>query len=423
MVPSLWAVSGTFSIQNFLHAQSKTRAVLVVTFIVTALHPCWCYLFIYGVGLGYLGAALAVSTSKIIELILLVTYVHAAALDTGLSLQCSTEVFKDWWPFLKLGLPNMVMMSEWWASEIIIFLSGMLTDPQDEVSAMSIYQSTLSICFMVPSSFQVSGSTRVGNALGANDAYAANLAATVAPMLAAISTVLLSFVLFFLRDRWGFIFTTDRSVVKLVERIMPVILVYIIADGIQSALTGVLKGMGKQRIGGPIVVFSYYAVGLPISYYLAFKENMGILGLCTGTTVGTAVHMLLYLAVCLRTNWKHECELVQQRQRRDARKHVADSGYDSNDDDNDDETWLESMETALSGVGVVGGMRRVLGMRDASPDPQSTPRNRGESFTLSLYRRMAKAVGIKVKPTEYELVQHYTDSLVPGSLDDDLIIM
>ena len=42
------------------------------------------------------------------------------------------------------------MMGEWWASEAIIFMSGALADPENTVSAMSIYQNTLSICFMIP---------------------------------------------------------------------------------------------------------------------------------------------------------------------------------------------------------------------------------------------------------------------------------
>jgi MATE family multidrug resistance protein len=488
LVPSLWAVAGTLSLQNWLHSQSKTHAVLAVTFTVTLLHPCWCYLFIYAARLGYLGAAMAVSMSKILELSLLLTYTHMASLDTGLSVWCTWDTFRGWWPFLRLGLPNMVMMSEWWASEIIIFMAGTLANPENQVSAMSIYQSTLSICFMIPSSFQVSAATRVGNALGGNDPYAANLAATVAPMMAAISSVLLSFVLFSLKDRWGFIFTTDAAVVAIVESVLPIVLIYIVADGIQSALTGVLKGVGKQKIGGPIVVFSYYAVGLPVSYLLAFRGNFGVIGLCVGTTVGTAIHMLLYLMVVLRTNWPYETRQVQKRMRRatfqrqppaciqalgDGSSPAAGGGYDSGDDD--ENTWWESIEDALSGLGLLSGGTNSSnrnnssgigsnssspngsqhGLRDSSSkDTESMLNNRrgsnanninsnsysrtthqtndhstavaaaahdngSSSLGSSLYKMFAKAVGIKVGPSEYELVHRCTDSLVSNLAEDE----
>ena len=50
----------------------------------------------------------------------------------------------------------MLMMGEWWASEAIIFMAGSLVDPENTVSAMSIYQNTLSICFMMPSRWGLS---------------------------------------------------------------------------------------------------------------------------------------------------------------------------------------------------------------------------------------------------------------------------
>jgi len=60
-------------------------------------------------------------------------------------------------PLLKLALPNILMMTEWWASEIVIFLSGLLPQPELHVAAMSIFQNTNSICFMLPAGIQTSG--------------------------------------------------------------------------------------------------------------------------------------------------------------------------------------------------------------------------------------------------------------------------
>ena len=63
---------------------------------------------------------------------------------------------------------------------------------------------------------------------------------------------------------------------------MAVLIVYVVFDGVQSALTGVLKGLGKQRLGGPVVVLAYYGIGLPLSYYLGFTLHQGVVGLCVG---------------------------------------------------------------------------------------------------------------------------------------------
>ena len=58
------------------------------------------------------------------------------------------------------------MMSEWWASEIIIFMSGALPDPELQMGAMSIYQNLLALCFMLPAGVREACSTIVGNAIG-----------------------------------------------------------------------------------------------------------------------------------------------------------------------------------------------------------------------------------------------------------------
>ena len=75
---------------------------------------------------------------------------------------------------------------------------------------------------------------------------------------------------------------------------MAVLIVYVVFDGVQSALTGVLKGLGKQRIGGPVVVLAYYGVGLPLSYYLGFTLHQGVVGLCVGMDVLVVDYLSLF---------------------------------------------------------------------------------------------------------------------------------
>ena len=44
------------------------------------------------------------------------------------------------------------------------------------------------------------------------------------------------------RSRWAYLFTNDIVVVDIVVSILPVLVLYVVTDGVQSALTGVLKG-------------------------------------------------------------------------------------------------------------------------------------------------------------------------------------
>lgn len=122
-----------------------------------------------------------------------------------------------------------------------------------------------------------------------------------------------------LRYAIGRIFTNDAAVVHLLGTLAYIFVAYIIADGLQTALTGVIKGAGKQYIAGPVVVFSYYGVAIPLSVLLALDMrgrgyNMGVKGLCIGTLVGTIVHMCCF-AVVVYVYTDLEEEVVKLREK------------------------------------------------------------------------------------------------------------
>lgn len=61
---------------------------------------------------------------------------------------------KPGWPqFLRLALPNFLMISEWWAAEAIVLLAGTLPNAEISLTAMAIFSNTCtwgwkSICFV-----------------------------------------------------------------------------------------------------------------------------------------------------------------------------------------------------------------------------------------------------------------------------------
>lgn len=411
MLPGLWALACSACIQNWLYAQSKTRAIMFITFITAIIHPFWCYLFIYHLRIGYLGAAISVSVTKMSELCMLIIYVCflSEVLKESRFTWQIRAAFYDWWSFLRLGLPNLMMMTEWWASEAIIFMSGSLPQPDYEVSAMSIYQNLISLCFMLPQGFHVSGNTRVGNALGENRPRAASLAAKISASLGLCISILASLVIASLHKYIGRLFTDDSHVLKIVSRIIPILVCYVIADGSQTSLTGVLKGLGKQKIGGPIVLISYYAFGLPLSAFFAFSWGLklGIVGLCLGTMIGTWIHSLLYVVVISHTNWNKEAELVQIQQKFLGSDRSIPVAMDDLDDDQIVEWWDEI---------------DFLGKRDENNDSKAVSRRPTiqslHDVGVVSYNYFARKFGWKEKLSEYEMVKNYTETI----LDDVVVI-
>ena len=57
---------------------------------------------------------------------------------------------------------GMLLISEWWASEIMTILGGLLPDAERQLSAIAIYTTTNAMCFMLSLGLSTAVSTRWG---------------------------------------------------------------------------------------------------------------------------------------------------------------------------------------------------------------------------------------------------------------------
>ncbi len=307
--------------------------------------------FIHFMGWGYLGAAAATTTYELIQPTLLLAYtfgtragsdrvlhnIAASAVDRyELSFwQESTMAVSSWTgvkEYLGLAIPGLVSISEWWASETCIFLSGRLTPlPELTLGAMALFQTINTFCFMFPVSFGIAGAARVGSLLGRNDPCAASFAGLVSVASASSVSALIGIMLFIIPH--GFfpsLFAPDEDdLIKETMKTIPLLALYVFADGTQTALNGVIKGCGRQAVAMPAVIVSYWVVGVPMAYYLAFVRHpgtgtcddgyfCGVVGLVAGTTTGTWLHMILFgVVVFAFTDWGEQAEKAQFRVRKE----------------------------------------------------------------------------------------------------------
>jgi hypothetical protein len=311
------------------------------------------------------------------------------------------------------------MMTEWWASEIIIFMSGSLPDGELMMSTMSIYQNIIAMCFMAPAAFNTSAATIVGNALGEGNAIKAKSSSFIAPALTLLSSLSISACILPLRHELGRVFTDDGNVIAMVSTLSPLIVAYIISDGCQTSLTGVIKGMGKQGIASPIVLVSYYGVGIPLSSYLAMDWGLGwgVFGLCTGTLIGTIVHMLSFMVFVYGcTDWEKEVQRVKLLQLTDAIIEIDENS-----------STITTINSTPSTKGVFGDYDEddswwdeISFIRKPYSDTVAVSRDGSSSWIGGMYSTIRNIfTGKKGATGEYELVKTYTDSLNPIHMHDD----
>jgi len=68
---------------------------------------------------------------------------------------------------------------------------------------------------------------------------------------------------------------------------------FFIADGVQTAMAGALRGLNDTRIPMLLAAFSFWVVGFGALYVLAFPLKFGVTGVWIGFTIGLIVYCAL----------------------------------------------------------------------------------------------------------------------------------
>jgi MATE family multidrug resistance protein len=263
--------------KRYVQAQGIFSATMYVLLICAPLNAYLNYVFVWRLGWGFIGAPIAVSITENILPLLLFLYVYF--ID---GYQCwggfDRRALKNWTPMIKLALPGLVMvLAEFLAFEMLTLSASWLGPTQ--LAAQSVLGSITGITFQIPFPISVAASTRIANLIGATLAVPAKTAAKVAGVFAVGVGIFNLLLLSLLRDYIPRLFTPDEEVIGLVAALLPLCAAFQLFDALACACNGILRGLGRQEVGGYVGLFAYYVVGLPISFGTGFGAGWGLYGL------------------------------------------------------------------------------------------------------------------------------------------------
>ncbi|PSR84702.1 Protein DETOXIFICATION like [Actinidia chinensis var. chinensis] len=314
MIPSIFAYGLLQCLVKFLQTQNIVFPMMISSGITTLVHLLMCWVLVFKSGLGVRGAALANSISYWTNVILLALYVKFSSSCVKSWTGFSKEALQNILFFLKLAIPSAVMVClEMWSFEMMVLLSGLLPNPQLETSVLSVCLNTASTVWMIPFGLSNAVSTRVSNELGAGHPQAARLAVNVVLVLAVTEGILVGAILILIRNIWGYAYSNEVEVVRFVASMMPILAISNFMDGLQSVLSGSVRGCGRQKAGAFINLGSYYLVGIPCALLFAFVLHMGGRGLWLGIICALIVQVLSLLTITLRNNWEEEAKKATER--------------------------------------------------------------------------------------------------------------
>lgn len=138
IIPQLFSLVVTFPTQKFLQAQSNVAITAYIGLVALLLHVLLLWLFIYVLGWGITGAAVAFDISNWAIAIAQFFYVIGWCKDGWKG--WSISAFRDIWSFVRLSLASAVMLClEIWYMMSINILTGHLHNAVLAVGSLSIW--------------------------------------------------------------------------------------------------------------------------------------------------------------------------------------------------------------------------------------------------------------------------------------------
>ncbi len=300
-------------LKSYLAALEKTQVVLWVTLAAVGVNLVIAWLFIFGHGglpeLGVRGAALASLVTQILTFAALALY--AALSDGSRRFRLFQRFWRPDWPIfarvLKLGLPvGLTGLAEsglFVAASVMMGWIGTI-----QLAAHGIAMEIAALAFMVHLGLSNAATVRVGRAEGEGDRTTMRDAALTATALSfgfgslmvglflAVPEALIKPFLDQAKPEAAQIVTFGVALLAMAA-------LFQLFDAMQVIALGLLRGVQDTRAPMWLAALSYWVIGVPVSYLLAFRLGFGGPGLWFGLAIGLACAAALLMMRFWRGPW------------------------------------------------------------------------------------------------------------------------
>ncbi|KXS14500.1 MATE efflux family protein [Gonapodya prolifera JEL478] len=301
--------------RHYLQAQGLPHATTYCVFATALVNIPLTYLLVLPprFGIGYIGAAVAISTTQTLNCVLLALYIAFVDGNSGWG-GWTMDVFDpaSFGALLSLAFPALAMtLFDGSVFEVLCLLAGTLS-PTELAGQTILTTNTAGTLWMISVGIGFAASIRVGNEVGAGNPRRAKASAWrtlgVAVSIAALdSTVFVAG-----RDVVLWAYTSDNAVRAVIKTPLLLVPLHHILDACNVELSGVIRGTGYQLFGA-LCQFAHYVIGIPFGCVLAFSCGWGLVGLWIGLISSTALVVVSELVFVGSLDWAREVEKAAER--------------------------------------------------------------------------------------------------------------
>ncbi|XP_014502934.1 protein DETOXIFICATION 41-like [Vigna radiata var. radiata] len=325
LIPQLYAFTISCPMQRFLQAQNIVNPLAYMSVGVFLVHILLTWVVVYVLDYGLLGAALSLSFSWWLLVLLNGFYIIFSPSCKETWTGFSVKAFRGIWPYFKLTVASAIMLClEIWYSQGLVLISGLLSNPTISLDSISICMNYLNWDMQFMLGLSTAASIRVSNELGASHPRIAKFSVFVVSGTSILVSVIFCSIILIFRVTLSKLFTSDSEVIEAVSHLTPLLAISVFLNGIQPILSGVAIGSGWQAVVAYVNLGSYYFVGLTVGCVLGFKTSLGVDGIWWGMILGVLIQTVTLIVLTARTNWQAEVEKAVVRIKRSAENDTLD---------------------------------------------------------------------------------------------------
>lgn len=187
-----------------------------------------------------------------------------------------------------VGFPASIQM----LCEVTAFSVAGLLVGQFGSTALAAHQVSITLAgtaFMIPLGMSMALTVRVGEAVGATEIRRLRAIAVSGWMMVAGYAVCTAFLFIGFGSVLASWFVQAPEVIALIASLLMIVGFFQIVDGLQVASSAMLRGLHDAKIAAWMGFVSYWLIGLPMSYFLAFPCGLGPRGIWWGLAAGLLV--------------------------------------------------------------------------------------------------------------------------------------
>ena len=284
-------------LKEFLLAYEIVNFPNLILVIALFLNFILAYVLVFGFGpipgFGVIGLALAAFIVRTLMGLILLGYCLGMI---RLRNPFDKKLIKQ---LLKVGYPiGIAMLLEFLGFNLITILVGRQAGIL--AATHNIAVTITSSAYMIPMSISAAIAIKVGYYNGAKIFSEIRRYSLSGTIMSVIFMGICSILLTFIPSKIFGVFTNSKEIMALGIPILHIAAYYLMFDGLQVSLSGILKGLKLTKIASITLIAGYWLFGLPFGYMLAYYYKMSLNGFWIGLAVSFLAMSTLFIIVIYR---------------------------------------------------------------------------------------------------------------------------